>query len=104
MKPYTDIVPSVLDLASVRVGGTVAESFSNSLTLAQCTKKWGCRRFGWRKLEEFLELTRANELILFSDFYRLEDRLRSYEIVAGLFLSNEIRHRFDFFEFDWRGI
>ena len=40
-----------------------------------------------RKLKEFLELTRANELILFSDFYRLEDRLRSYEIVAGLFLK-----------------
>src|SRR5271154_7507404 len=40
-----------------------------------------------RKLKEFLELTKANELILFSDFYRLEDRLRSYEIVAGLFLK-----------------
>ena len=40
-----------------------------------------------RKLQEFLELTQANELILFSDFYRLEDRLRSYEIVAGLFLQ-----------------
>jgi alkanesulfonate monooxygenase SsuD/methylene tetrahydromethanopterin reductase-like flavin-dependent oxidoreductase (luciferase family) len=40
-----------------------------------------------RKLQEFLELTHANELILFSDFYRLEDRLRSYEIVAGLFLK-----------------
>ena len=40
-----------------------------------------------RKLKEFLELTHANELILFSDFYRLEDRLRSYEIVAGLFLQ-----------------
>jgi len=40
-----------------------------------------------RKLKEFLELTHANELILFSDFYRLEDRLRSYEIVAGLFLE-----------------
>jgi len=39
------------------------------------------------KLKEFLELTQANELILFSDFYRLEDRLRSYEIVAGLFLK-----------------
>jgi luciferase family oxidoreductase group 1 len=37
-----------------------------------------------RKLREFLQLTGANELILNSDFYRLEDRLRSYEIVAGL--------------------
>ena len=40
-----------------------------------------------RKVLEFLELTRANELILHSDFYRLEDRLRSYEIMASLFLK-----------------
>ncbi len=40
-----------------------------------------------RKLKEFVALTGANELILFSDFYRLEDRLRSYEIVADLFLK-----------------
>lgn len=40
-----------------------------------------------RKLREFLQLTQADELILHSDFYRLEDRLLSYEIVAGLFLK-----------------
>jgi luciferase family oxidoreductase group 1 len=40
-----------------------------------------------RKLQEFLKLTGADELILNSDFHRLEDRLRSYEIVAGLFLK-----------------
>jgi luciferase family oxidoreductase group 1 len=40
-----------------------------------------------RKLREFLQLTGADELILNSDFYRLEDRLRSYEIVASLFLK-----------------
>jgi hypothetical protein len=40
-----------------------------------------------RKLNEFLEFNQANNLILFSDFYRLENRLRSYEIVAGLFLQ-----------------
>jgi luciferase family oxidoreductase group 1 len=40
-----------------------------------------------RKLPEFLQLTGADELILNSDFYRLEDRLHSYEIVAGLFLG-----------------
>ncbi len=40
-----------------------------------------------RKLREFLELTQANELILYSDCYRLEDRLHSYEIVADLFLK-----------------
>ena len=39
------------------------------------------------KLRDFLRLTRANELMLFSDFYRPEDRLHSYEIVAGLFLK-----------------
>jgi luciferase family oxidoreductase group 1 len=40
-----------------------------------------------RKLREFLRLTRANELILHSDFFLLEDRLHSYEIVASLFLK-----------------
>lgn len=44
-----------------------------------------------RKLREFLELTQANELILYSDFYRVEDRLHSYEIVAGLFLKPAAR-------------
>src|SRR5271154_4573017 len=45
MKPSSDMVLSVLDLASVREGGTVAESFRNTLTLAQHTEKWGYRRF-----------------------------------------------------------
>jgi alkanesulfonate monooxygenase SsuD/methylene tetrahydromethanopterin reductase-like flavin-dependent oxidoreductase (luciferase family) len=40
-----------------------------------------------RKLREFLQRTRADELILYSDFYQLADRLHSYEIVAGLFLK-----------------
>ena len=40
-----------------------------------------------RKLREFLRLTRANELILHSDFFLLEDRLHSYEIVASLLLK-----------------
>jgi luciferase family oxidoreductase group 1 len=40
-----------------------------------------------RKLPEFRQLTGADELILNSDFHRLEDRLRSYEIVARLFLK-----------------
>jgi alkanesulfonate monooxygenase SsuD/methylene tetrahydromethanopterin reductase-like flavin-dependent oxidoreductase (luciferase family) len=40
-----------------------------------------------RKLPEFQQLTGADELILNSDFYQLEDRLRSYEIVADLFLK-----------------
>jgi luciferase family oxidoreductase group 1 len=40
-----------------------------------------------RRLRELLEATQADELILHSDFYRLEDRLHSYEIVAKLFLK-----------------
>ena len=43
------------------------------------------------KLQEFLQLTQVNELILHSDAYRVEDRLRSYEIVAGLFLTPKLR-------------
>ena len=46
MKPNTAIVLSVLDLASVREGGTVAESFRNTFTLAQHAEKWG-----WRERE-----------------------------------------------------
>jgi len=38
-----------------------------------------------RKLKEFLRFTQADELMLYSDCYRLADRLHSYEIVAGLF-------------------
>jgi luciferase family oxidoreductase group 1 len=45
MKPDSDIVLSVLDLASVREGGSVAETFRNTLKLAQHTEKWGYRRF-----------------------------------------------------------
>jgi luciferase family oxidoreductase group 1 len=37
-----------------------------------------------QKLEAFLAETQADELMLASEFYRHEDRLRSYEIVAGL--------------------
>ena len=37
-----------------------------------------------QKLEKFLTETGADELMLNSDFYHHEDRLRSYEIVAGL--------------------
>jgi luciferase family oxidoreductase group 1 len=39
------MVLSVLDLAGVRAGGTVAESFRNTLTLAQAAEQWGYRRF-----------------------------------------------------------
>lgn len=43
------------------------------------------------KLREFLQLTQANELILHSDFYRVEDRLHSYEIVSGRLLKPTTR-------------
>ena len=45
MKRNSDMVLSVLDLASVREGGTVAESFRNTLALAQQAEQWGYRRF-----------------------------------------------------------
>ncbi|OZI75000.1 LLM class flavin-dependent oxidoreductase [Bordetella genomosp. 12] len=37
-----------------------------------------------RKLEDIVARTEADEVMIVSDFYRHEDRLRSYEIVAGL--------------------
>ncbi|HTI73002.1 MAG TPA: LLM class flavin-dependent oxidoreductase [Candidatus Limnocylindria bacterium] len=37
-----------------------------------------------QKLRSFAESTQADELMLHSEFYRHEDRLRSYEIVASL--------------------
>ncbi|GKV64738.1 MULTISPECIES: LLM class flavin-dependent oxidoreductase [unclassified Sporosarcina] len=37
-----------------------------------------------RKLEEFVEMTKADELIISSGIFNHEDRLRSYEIVSNL--------------------
>ena len=45
MTATSDIVLSVLDLASVRQGGSVAESFRNTLALARQAEQWGYRRF-----------------------------------------------------------
>ncbi|HEV2694688.1 MAG TPA: LLM class flavin-dependent oxidoreductase [Verrucomicrobiae bacterium] len=45
MKPASPIPFSVLDLASIREGGTIGESFRNTLALAQHAEKWGYRRF-----------------------------------------------------------
>ncbi|GAB2792943.1 LLM class flavin-dependent oxidoreductase [Halomonas shantousis] len=39
------------------------------------------------ELERFLERTEADELMINSDFYRHEDRLRSYEILAEVWRS-----------------
>jgi luciferase family oxidoreductase group 1 len=41
----TSIPLSVLDLASVREGGSIAESFHNTLDLARHVEKWGYTRF-----------------------------------------------------------
>ncbi|HEY1170165.1 MAG TPA: LLM class flavin-dependent oxidoreductase [Verrucomicrobiae bacterium] len=40
-----------------------------------------------RKLRAFIDKTGADELMLHSEFYLHEDRLRSYEIVAGIFMK-----------------
>lgn len=37
-----------------------------------------------RKLESFIQETRANELIINTQIYSHEDRLRSYDIIAGM--------------------
>ncbi|MDV6377472.1 LLM class flavin-dependent oxidoreductase [Sporosarcina sp. GW1-11] len=37
-----------------------------------------------RKLEEFIDLTKANELIISSGIFNHEDRLRSYEIISEI--------------------
>jgi luciferase family oxidoreductase group 1 len=64
MKPNSDIVLSVLDLASVREGGTVAESFRNTLTLAQHAEKWGFRRFWLAEYHNLVGIASAATSVL----------------------------------------
>src|SRR5918997_1834569 len=45
MKETSNIPFSVLDLAPVREGGTIAEAFRNTLDLARHAEAWGFRRF-----------------------------------------------------------
>ena len=45
MADFTRPLFSVLDLAPVKQGGTIAESFRNTLDLAQHAEKWGYTRF-----------------------------------------------------------
>jgi luciferase family oxidoreductase group 1 len=45
MKSDSHIPFSVLDLAPVRAGGTITESFRNTLDLARHAERWGYRRF-----------------------------------------------------------
>jgi luciferase family oxidoreductase group 1 len=45
MKTLSQIPFSILDLSPVRQGGTAAESFRNTLDLAQHAERWGYRRY-----------------------------------------------------------
>jgi len=45
MSDFSRTLFSVLDLAPVKQGGTIAETFRNTLDLAQHTEKWGYTRF-----------------------------------------------------------
>ncbi|MBD1381062.1 LLM class flavin-dependent oxidoreductase [Metabacillus arenae] len=44
-KQLNNVQWSVLDLAPIVEGGTAAESFRNTLELAQCAEKWGYNRY-----------------------------------------------------------
>jgi luciferase family oxidoreductase group 1 len=59
--------------------------------------KFGAAIFGSpqtvaKRLEEFLAETEADELIVVSNTYNFEDRLRSYELLANLAKPQEVRH------------
>jgi luciferase family oxidoreductase group 1 len=43
--PNLTVPISVLDLAPVKAGGSIADSFANTLSLARHAEKWGFRRF-----------------------------------------------------------
>lgn len=45
MKPRSELLYSVLDLAPIRQGGNAAEAFRNSLDLARHAERWGYHRF-----------------------------------------------------------
>src|SRR5580698_4295751 len=45
MTPFGQRRFSVLDLAPVRLGGTIAEAFRNTLDLARHAEQWGYTRF-----------------------------------------------------------
>jgi len=76
---------SVLDLATVREGGTVAESFRNTVQLAQAAEAWGYHCFWLAEHHNMPGIASAATSVL--DCYQLADRLHSYEIVARLFLK-----------------
>ncbi len=45
MKHFPDVPLSVLDLAPIREGGTVADAFRNALDLARHAERWGYKRY-----------------------------------------------------------
>lgn len=79
MKNLSTAAISVLDLAKVADGKSLADTYTHSKHLAQHLEELGYKRF-W--LDKFIEATQADELIITSDTYHPEDRLRSYELIA----------------------
>lgn len=55
---------SVLDLAPVRVGGTIAEAFRNTLDLAQHAERWGYTRFWVAEHHNMLGIASAATSVL----------------------------------------
>jgi luciferase family oxidoreductase group 1 len=45
VQTISDVPLSVLDLAPVKAGGSIASSFADTLSLARHTEKWGYHRF-----------------------------------------------------------
>ena len=108
MKNLATTKISVLDLAKVSQGHTIAETFARSKELAQHVEKLGYTRFwlaehhniegissamlgllitgGPEKvradLDQLIQETGADELIITSDTYESHDRLNSYEFIS----------------------
>ena len=79
-RPLQPPVPSMDGLWTPREREAVQERLGAAIVGGPDTVRSG--------LEDLLAETLADEIMIVSDFYRLEDRLRSYEIVASLKQSN----------------
>lgn len=64
MNRDSETVFSVLDLASVREGGTVAESFRNTVKLGQAAEAWGYHRFWLAEHHNMAGIASAATLVL----------------------------------------
>ena len=94
---FSDISFSVLDLSPVNQGSTAAESFRNSLSLAQHAERLGGSIIGGaatveKKLERMLSETGADELMINAMIFDHAARLRSYEIVADVWREKTSMH------------